>query len=350
MSEPIFFSAVQALSAAEICALTGAVIRDGDDAERRISSIAALDLAGPCDLAFVGGARYVDQLEPLRAGICLTTARFAARVPCRAVALIAADPYRAFVAVAQKLYPDALRPSSLFASDTAAAGAFVHPTARLESEVRIDPGVVVGPGAEIGAQTVIAACAVIGPGVRIGRQCAIGAGASITHALIGDRVTVHAGCRIGQDGFGYLPGASGHGKVPQVGRVIVQDDVEIGANTTIDRGGARDTVIGEGTKIDNLVQIGHNVSIGRHCLIVAQCGLSGSVTMEDYAVLAGKVGVADHLTIGEGAQVGAGSGVVNDIPAGERWLGLPAMPRYVTLRDWAGIKKGPARRRGKEEE
>jgi UDP-3-O-[3-hydroxymyristoyl] glucosamine N-acyltransferase len=171
---------------------------------------------------------------------------------------------------------------------------------------------------------------VIGPGVRIGRNCAIGAGASITHALIGDRVIIHPGCRIGQDGFGYLPDRDGPIKIPQTRRVIVQDDVEIGANTTIDRGGTRDTVIGEGTKIDNLVQIGHNCSIGRHCFIVSQTGISGSVNIGDYAMLGGQVGVADHLTIGSGAKLGARSGVMSDVPAGVQWGGFPARP----FREW----------------
>ncbi len=166
----------------------------------------------------------------------------------------------------------------------------------------VDPGAVIGPAAEIGAGTVIAANAVIGPGVRIGRNCSIGAGATLMHALIGDRVIIHPGCRIGQDGFGYLPDRGGHIKIPQIGRVIIQDDVEIGANTTIDRGGTRDTVIGEGTKIDNLVQIGHNCSIGRHCFIVSQTGISGSVDVGDYVVLGGQVGIADHLSIGNGRQ------------------------------------------------
>ena len=149
---------------------------------------------------------------------------------------------------------------------------------------------MIGPRAEIGAATVIGPGAVIGPDVRIGRDCAIGANASITHALIGDRVIIHAGARIGQDGFGYLPGPGGHRKVPQLGRVIVQDDVEIGANTTIDRGASRDTVIGEGTKIDNLVQIAHNVTIGRHCLLAGQVGISGSVTVGDYVMMARRSG------------------------------------------------------------
>jgi UDP-3-O-[3-hydroxymyristoyl] glucosamine N-acyltransferase len=160
--------------------------------------------------------------------------------------------------------------------------------------------------------------------VRIGRDCAIGANACITNALIGDRVVVHAGCAIGQDGFGYLMSAAMHRKVLQIGRVIIQDDVEIGAGTTIDRGANRDTVIGEGTKIDNQVQIGHNVVIGRHCIIVSQCGISGSVVIGDRAVLAGQVGLADNISIGEGAIIGAQSGIMCDVPPGERWFGYPA--------------------------
>ena len=158
------------------------------------------------------------------------------------------------------MFPDALRPSSMFVAADITPGAFVHPSAHCEAGVTIDPGAVIGPDVEIGAGTIIGATAVIGPGVRIGRDCAIGAGASVVHTIVGDRVIIHPGCRIGQDGFGFLMGAGGHQKVPQVGRVIIQDEVEIGAGTTIDRGAIRDTVIGEGTKIDNLVQIGHNVA------------------------------------------------------------------------------------------
>src|SRR5260370_868817 len=196
-----------------------------------------------------------------------------------------AEPYRAFVTVARALFPTALRPSSLFGAEGVAPGATVHPTARVENGVSIDPGVVVGAGAEIGAGTVIAANAVIGPGVRIGRNCAIGAGASIMHALIGDRVIIHPGCPIGQDGFGFLPDKAGPIKIPQTRRVIIQDSVEIGANTTIDRGASRDTVIGEGTKIDNLAQIAHNCWIERHCFILSQPCISATVEIGDYAML-----------------------------------------------------------------
>ena len=179
----------------------------------------------------------------------------------------------------------------------------MHPSARLENGVTVEPGAVIGPRAEIGGGTVIGANAVIGAEVRIGRDCSIGAGAVITNALIGDRVIIHPGCKIGQDGFGFVMGGNGHLKIPQIGRVIIQDDVEIGAGTTIDRGAIRDTVIGEGTKIDNLVQVGHNVSIGRHCIMVAQVGISGSSTLEDFVVLGARVGVNNNVTIGEGAQI-----------------------------------------------
>jgi UDP-3-O-[3-hydroxymyristoyl] glucosamine N-acyltransferase len=179
--------------------------------------------------------------------------------------------------------------------------------------------------------------------VRIGRTCSIGAAVTVINACLGDRVIVHSGTRIGQDGFGFLMGPGGHQKIPQIGRVIIQDNVEIGANCTIDRGSGADTVIGEGTKIDNLVQIGHNVSIGRHCVIVSQCGISGSVTLEDFVTLAGQVGIADHITVGEGAQIGAQSGLMNDVPAGERWFGYPAMRGPAYLRRLMAGNRKPGR-------
>jgi UDP-3-O-[3-hydroxymyristoyl] glucosamine N-acyltransferase len=215
----------------------------------------------------------------------------------------------------------------------------VHPTARLESGVTIDPGAVIGPRAEIGTGTVIGAGTVVGPNVHIGRDCAIAPNVSIIHALIGDRVIIHPGCRIGQDGFGYLMGAAGHLKVPQIGRVIIQDDVEIGANTTIDRGAMSDTVIGEGTKIDNLVQIAHNVLIGRHCVLASQTGISGSAVIGDNVMMGGQVGIADHVTIGAGAALGAKAGVMHDVPAGARWVGAPAKPVKQFFREIAALER-----------
>jgi UDP-3-O-[3-hydroxymyristoyl] glucosamine N-acyltransferase len=337
MTEPRFFERPSGLTAQEIAALTGAALRGAGD--RRIGGIAPLDRASPGDLSFMQSPKYLGQFVATQAGICLTTEKFAANAPAHVAVLVTPAPYRAFVAVAQKLYPGAMRPSSLFEASGVSSSALVHPSARLETGVTIDPAAVIGPRAEIGGGSVIAAGAVIGPDVRIGRECVIGASATILHALIGDRVIIHAGVRIGQDGFGYVPGVAGHGKVPQVGRVIIQDGVEIGANTTIDRGAIRDTVIGEGTKIDNLVQIAHNVEIGRHCVLAAYTGISGSCSIGDYVMMGGRVGITDNVTVGTGAMIAAGSGVMSNIPAGEKWGGVPAQP----ARDW--LKANAALRR-----
>jgi UDP-3-O-[3-hydroxymyristoyl] glucosamine N-acyltransferase len=331
MTEPLFFKSAKSLTVADIAALTGAQPAADAPVDRVITRIAPLDAAQPGDLAFFENSKYLDDLAATRAGVCLLAPRFAGKVPPGVAVLTVRDPYRAFVTVARVLFPDALRPPSMF-GEAGTAGAHVHPAARLESGVTVDPGAVVGPGAEIGSGTVIGANAVIGPGVRIGRQCAIGAHSSLQHSLIGDRVIIHPGCRLGQDGFGYVLGRS-HMKVPQIGRVIVQDDVEIGANSTIDRGANRDTVIGEGTKIDNLVQIGHNVAIGRHCVLVAQVGISGSVTLEDFVVLGARVGVNNHVTIGEGAQIAATAIVSRDVPPGVRYGGFPAKPVKLWMRE-----------------
>ena len=209
---------------------------------------------------------------------------------------------------------------------------------------------MIGPHASIGAGSLIGPHAVIGPGVRIGRDCAVGAHSSVTCAHIGDRVVVHPGCGIGQDGFGYVSNAEGHVKIPQVGRVVIHDDVEIGSGTRIDRGGIRDTVIGAGTKIDNLCQIGHNCIIGQHCIIVAQSGLSGSVTLGDFVVLGPRTGIIPHITVGKGAITASRSTVYADIPAGEFWGGFPAKPKKQWLREVVALEQLAGRARKKSED
>jgi UDP-3-O-[3-hydroxymyristoyl] glucosamine N-acyltransferase len=339
MTEPRFFKRSPGLTVGEIAALTGAEPRDAAGLDRRISSVAPLDRAGPADLVFLDSAKYLPQLAATAAVACLMQERFEPQAPPGLTVLRSHAPYAAFVAVARALFPGAMRPSSLFEAQGTAAGAHIHASARLEKGVTVDPGAVIGPRAEIGTGTLIGANAVIGPDVRIGRDCAIGASVTMICAILGDRVIIHSGCRIGQDGFGYVPGAKGLGKVPQTGRVIIQDDVEIGANTTIDRGAIRDTVIGEGSKIDNLVQIAHNVVIGRNCVLASLTGISGSVIVEDGVMIGGQVGIVDHATIGAGAALAAQTGVMTDIPKRTRWGGSPARPVKQWFREIATLER-----------
>jgi UDP-3-O-[3-hydroxymyristoyl] glucosamine N-acyltransferase len=334
-----FFPLSATPSLAEVAGWCSATLAADVDPSRVIRDVAALDQAGPGSLTFLDNPRYLDALKRTQAAAALVSPRYAGAAPATCAVLIAAEPYRAMALVMTKLYPSAIKPGSVFGETGISPTASVHPSARLEPGVTVDPGAVIGRGAEIGAGTIIGANAVIGPEVRIGRDGSVGASTTILAALIGDRVIIHPGAHIGQDGFGFALGAKGHLKVPQIGRVIIQNDVEIGAGVTIDRGANRDTVIGEGAKIDNLVQIGHNVVIGRHAVLVAQSGVSGSSAIGDFAALGGQAGIAGHLTIGAGAQVAAAAGVMTDIPAGERWAGAPAKPVRKFFREVAAIKR-----------
>lgn len=320
MNDPAFLRAGHGLAIGEIAAMSGAAPPSAAFRGRRIADVAALDRAAPWDLCFLDDERFVGLARATRAGVCFTTHALANELPARVAALVVGDPYRAFALVARALFAHTLQPSSLYPAGDS-AGASVHPSARLEADVTIEPGAVIGPGVEIGSGTVVSANAAIGGGVCIGRNCVIGAGSTIGHALIGDRVRIHAGCHIGQSSLGFVSADHRGFEVPQRGRVIIQDEVEIGAGTTIDRGGIRDTVVGEGAKIDNLVRVGQNAAIGRHCMVVAQSGISGGAILEDHVVLEAQVGLGDSVTVGEGARIAAASIVHEDVPAGAFWSG-----------------------------
>ena len=221
----------------------------------------------------------------------------------------------------------------------------VHPTAEIEEGAIIEPGAVIGAEAKIGRDSVISSGAVIGARCYIGRNCYIGANASIVCSLIGDGVIIHQGAGIGQDGFGFAMGAQGHLKVPQIGRVIIQDHVEIGANTTIDRGALKDTVIGQGTKIDNLVQIGHNVIIGQNCVIVSQVGISGSTELGDFVIFGGQGGCVGHIKIGSGVKIAANGKIINNVEPGAIIGGAPAVPIMEWKRQIIAIKKMAAKKK-----
>lgn len=308
----------------EIVEMTGAELRGGVDPARRFSDVGTLDGGGPEDVAFLENRRYVDGFRSSRAGACLVAPAFADQAPEGMAVLVTARPRRAYARLARLFHPEEQAPAGVHPA------AAVDPSARVGTGVSVAAGAVIEAGAEIGDGVRIEANAVIGASVRIGEGTRIGAGAAVSHALIGARCYIYPGARIGQPGFGFEMDDEGPFLVPQLGRVVVEDDVEIGANTTIDRGSNADTVIGRGSMIDNLVQIGHNVVLGRGCIIVSQVGISGSTRLGDRVVLAGQVGVAGHLEIGSDVQVAAMSGVNRSLPGGAAYGGAPAIP----VREW----------------
>ena len=335
MEHPGFFSRSGPHRLGEVARATEAELAKEPEANRLISDVRSLADAGPDHVAFLDNRKYLDLLPKARAGACLIAPDFAGRLPSATAALITKAPYRGFALALRLFYPDAKFPKAARAGGVVGA----DPTARLEQGVEVEPGAIIGPEAQIGRGSRIAAGAVIGYRCMIGRDCYVGPGATLMHALVGNRVIIHAGVGIGQDGFGFAMGSQGHFKVPQIGRVIIQDDVEIGANTGIDRGALKDTVIGEGTKIDNLVQIGHNVVIGRHCIIVGQVGIAGSAELGDFVVVGGQGGVAGHLKVGRGAQIAGASHAKDDVPAGARMVGTPALPIKQWAREQGTLKK-----------
>jgi len=333
----MFFKPVS-LSVEKIAELCQAKLVNQDGSEAvEINSASPIESATRGSLSFIDNAKYLKFLETTQASAVFCNAKHADQLPRGIVGLVHDTPYKAYGKALAHLYPTAMRPQPILGEHGVSERAIIGNNVSIEDNVTIEAGAVIGANAAIGAGSVILAGAVIGPSVQIGRDTTIGANATIVNAYLGDHVIIHNGAQIGQDGFGFAMGAGGHHKVPQIGRVIIQDKVEIGANSTVDRGANRDTTIGEGTKIDNLVQIGHNATIGRHCVIVGLVGISGSATLGDYVVVAGQAGIVGHTTIGDGAQVGGGSGVHGDVAPGEKVMGYPAVSASKWMREAAKI-------------
>ena len=304
-----------------------------------LKGVAPLQAAGADEVSFLDNRRYAPELEKTLAGAVIVHPDMASRVPPGTVPIVTMEPYAGWARVAALFHPTPPARPGAHLTAHIAEGAWVDPSAE------VSPFALVEAGAEVGARCRIGPYAAIGPGVVLGPECRIGAHASLSHAVVGARVYVYPGARIGQEGFSFAPTENGFLSLPQLGRVILEDDVEVGANTTIDRGSTGDTVIGAGSRLDNLVQIGHNVRLGRCCVIVAQVGIAGSTVLEDFVQVGGQAALAGHLRVGKGARIGAQAGVMSDVSTGAALVGSPAQPRYEFFRQVAALKRMAGRRR-----
>lgn len=333
MADPRFFTRSSPMTLGQLAEMSGATLSDESAAARQVIDVAALSDATEQHLSFLDNKKYAAHFKTTKAGACFVRPEMVEHAPQGLVCLITKNPYRAYALAAQAFYP---QPN---VTAFVAPSAIVDASATVGADCHIGHGAVIGANVVLGARCRIGARAVIEDGVTIGDDTTIGANVYLTHAVIGNKVTIYPGAVIGRPGFGFAMDSSGFVSVPQLGRVLVEDGVEIGANATIDRGAGPDTIIGQGTRIDNLVQIGHNVQTGRNCVIVAQTGISGSTRLGDFVMTGGQAGLAGHLSIGAGAKIAAQSGIMRDVPAGAELMGTPAVPIKQFMRQVAILSK-----------
>ena len=324
MADPKFFAKSKKLTLEEISKLTKISLPKSVDKRRIFLDISTLDTATQDNISFLDNKNYINNFKKSRAGACFFKKDFKDIAPKNMIPLISTNPYHSFATIANAFYP---------MKDITAG---IHPKAHVETSAKYDDTVQIAPGAVVSSNVVIGSNCLIGAntvilsGVEIGNDTTIGPNCTLAYSIIGSNVKIHNGVRIGQDGFGFAQNENINLKMPQLGRVLIKDNVEIGSNCSIDRGTGPDTIIGEGTKLDNLVQIGHNAVLGKNCIMVAQSGVSGSTQIGNNVIIGGQVGIAGHLKIGNNVRIAAKSGVMKNIEDGMTVGGIPSVP----INDW----------------